>query len=237
MRQRIQRQAETFAYRLAAELPPQIPAAPPPADERESRQFWGPTRDMVKQLGAQPRSARGLPPVKLKGGGTTDIYLNPKTILSTNGNMKLASQAMLEHAKVHGIDYNAVGGPTMGGDVLSHGMVAHSDNPDLAWFSVRDKPKTDHGLGNMIEGAELGPQHRVILTDDVADSGKSLEEAYHHIINTGAQVSAVMPMVERGDRTAARFAALGVPYHPLMNYNDLGIGTLSQPQKTGCQWP
>jgi orotate phosphoribosyltransferase len=39
-----------------------------------------------------------------------------------------------------------------------------------------------------------------------------------------------MPIVDRGDKTRNQFQALGVPYHPLMSYDDLGINTLSKPQ-------
>jgi orotate phosphoribosyltransferase len=83
--------------------------------------------------------------------------------------------------------------------------------------------------GGWIEGSELGPQDRVLLTDDVADTGRSLIDAYHRISSTGAKVAGVMPMVERGDQAGPQFAKLGVPYHPLMHYNDLGINTLSNP--------
>jgi orotate phosphoribosyltransferase len=141
------------------------------------------------------------------------------------------SKAMINHADALGLNYNAVGGPTMGADVVGHGMVAHHPNPDMGWFTVRDQPKTTHGLGKWIEGTEIGPNHSVILTDDVADSGKSLVDAYHKVKGTGAQVSAVMPVVDRGNRTRQQFDALGVPYHPLMNYEDLGINPLSGPRQ------
>jgi len=185
---------------------------------------WQPTVDALREIGGRYRDQ----PVTLKDGRQTNIYLDPKHVFSSNKHMNNLSQAMLEHAQALGIDYNAVGGPTMGADVISHGMVAHHPNPDMGWFTVRDKPKSDHGLGKWIEGTEIGPNHKVILTDDVADTGKSLVDAYHKVRESGAQVTAVMPVVERGDKTRAQFEQLGVPYHPLCNYQDLGIDTLSQ---------
>ena len=166
-------------------------------------------------------------PVTLKDGRQTNIYLDMKSVLSNGRRMGQAAQAMAEYAKSLGLDYNAVGGPTMGADVVSHGMLAH--NPDLEWFSVRGKPKT-YGTtnpGGWIEGAHLGPQHRVILTDDVADTGKSLVDAYNRVRETGANVTAVMPIADRRNKTRTQFEQLGVPYYPLMSYNDLGIDTLS----------
>jgi orotate phosphoribosyltransferase len=200
-----------------------------PQEKAQQLPHWQDTVNMIRDIGGRYRDE----PVTLKDGRQTHVYLDPKGVLSTGGRMKLASQAMLEHAKALGLDYTAVGGPTMGGDVLAHGMTAHSDNPDLKWFSVRSGAKPygvlPKSAGGWIEGSELGPQDRVLLTDDVADTGHSLVDAYHRITSTGAKVSAVMPMVERGDQAGPQFEKMGIPYHPLMHYNDLGINTLSNP--------
>jgi orotate phosphoribosyltransferase len=218
---KISRQSETFAYRCAAPVPQ---GAMTPEEKEAQLEGWAETRDALRDIGGRYREQ----PVTLKDGRQTHVYLDPKHVFATNRTQNAMAHAMLAHAKALGIDYNAVGGPTMGADVISHGMVAHSDNPDMGWYTVRDQPKTTHGLGKWIEGTELGPGHRVILTDDVADSGKSLVDAYHKITDTGAQVAAVMPVVERGDKAGPQFAAMGVPYHPLVHYNDLGIQTLSR---------
>jgi len=226
---RILRQADQFAFRTAD-------LSPPAGVDRTQLPGWAETRDALHDIGGRWRDT----PVTLKDGRQTNVYLDPKNVFSNNKTMTNMARAMLAHANALGLDYNAVGGPTMGADVVSHGMVAHSPNPDMGWFTVRDQPKTDHGLGKWIEGTELSPGHRVILTDDVADSGKSLIDAYHKIISTGAQVAAVMPVVDRGDKTAPQFAALGVPYYPLLHYNDLGINTLSPqsvPQTTAPALP
>lgn len=235
---RILTQREQYAYRIAQEapgLPPQpsqptgppmgAPAGPAPmsAEEKAAQlPHWQHTVNALRDIGGRWRDE----PVPLKDGRTTNIYLDPKNVFSSGRHMNNVGKAMLEHAQALGIDYNAVGGPTMGADVIGHSMVAHSENPDLGWYTVRDKAKS-HGLGKWIEGTEIGPNHNVILTDDVADSGKSLVEAYHKIRESGANVAAVMPVVERGDKTAQQFQALGVPYHPLIHYNDLGISSLN----------
>lgn len=217
---RILRQAETFAYRCAAPDKTQLPG-------------WSDTRDALRDIGGRWREN----PVTLKDGRQTNVYLDPKNVFSSGRHMTNLARAMLSHAQFLGLDYNAVGGPTMGADVVSHGMVAHSPNPDLGWFTVRDQPKTTHGLGKWIEGTEIGPQHKVLLTDDVADTGKSLVDAYHKVTGTGAQVAGVMPVVDRGSQTRAHFENLGVPYHPLMNYDDLGIDSLHGPaQRKARRW-
>ncbi|HYJ54610.1 MAG TPA: orotate phosphoribosyltransferase, partial [Mycobacterium sp.] len=39
----------------------------------------------------------------------------------------------------------------------------------------------------------------------------------------GAVATGVIPMVDRGDVAARRFAQHGVPFHALISYRDLGI--------------
>jgi orotate phosphoribosyltransferase len=64
--------------------------------------------------------------------------------------------------------------------------------------------------------------------DDVASTGKSLVEAYEKVMATGATVVAVISLVDRAGRTQAGFAALAVPYLPLVTYNDLGLPPLGR---------
>lgn len=225
MTRAIERQHQQWPHRVAALHPARRYAnAEIPAEQKAMRQHWPGLVNTIREIGGRWREN----PVTLADGSKTNIYLDLKSVLSNGHRNNQASHAMLEHLNELGLDYNAVGGPTMGADMVSHGMAAH--NPDLDWFAVRSAPKTTHGLGKWIEGAELGPHHKVVLTDDVANTGKSLVDAYHKIRESGAQVSAVVPIVDRGDKTRNQFRALGVPYHPLMSYEDLGINTLSQPQ-------
>lgn len=166
--------------------------------------------------------------VKLSGGGTTDIYLNIKGVLCDGQSMRIAAHALREHLREHKLwvlALTAIGGPTMGGDILSHSLVL-TDPINLKWFSIRNSIKS-HGLGQWIEGATLGPEDKVILVDDVASSGASLVESYERVIETGAEVLAIVPLVDRSDRTAERFANLTeTPYLPVLTYQDLDIPAL-----------
>lgn len=175
---------------------------------------------VIAEIGGRYRET----PVKLAGGGETHVYLDVKGILTNGNRINLAADVMLATIAQLGLEPTAVGGPTMGADVLSHAMVSRSN--DLEWFSVRDFAKTDHGLGRWIEGKEIGPGDKVILTDDVASTGKSLIESYERIIATGAQVLAVIPLVDRAGKTGPRFAELGVPYFPVIDYSELGLTPL-----------
>lgn len=93
-----------------------------------------------------------------------------------------------------------------------------------AWFSVRKEPKS-RGLEQFIEGFRLRdhPGTRVLLVEDVVSTGGSVRKAYDKVIEAGAHVAGVIPMVDRGEVAAQLFAGLDVPYIPLVTYKDLGI--------------
>lgn len=181
------------------------------------------TIGMMRRFAAREREE----PVILATGEQTKVYLDVKGALTDRWRMNLAADAMLAH--VDRFKPTAVGGPTMGADVLTHVMVSRQwRNEQLEWFSVRDRRKTTHGLGLWIEGKRLGPGDRVVLTDDVANSGRSLVEAYERIKETGATVIAVAPFVDRSGMAYGCLQEHGydVLWAPLMTYHDLGLEPL-----------
>lgn len=181
------------------------------------------TIEMMREAG-KPRAQ----PVTLSSGEVTSVYLDVKGHLTTRWRMNLAADAMVLH--IAPFKPTAIGGPTMGSDVLSHAVVSRDwRNEALAWFSVRDKRKTTHGLGLWIEGYRLSDRDRVVITDDVASTGRSLVEAYERVAETGAQVVAIAPMVDRSGTVESRLRAAGiaVPYTPLMTHADLGLAPLN----------
>jgi orotate phosphoribosyltransferase len=158
-------------------------------------------------------------PFKLASGELSNDYVDGKRAVDTGERLMLVSRAVVELAKANGIDFNAVGGLTMGADALAHGV---SIATGCAWFAVRKEPKP-RGREKRVEGCELGSQSRVLLVDDVVSSGGSIRVAFEHVQESGAVVAGVIPMVDRGELGASWFAEQGVPYVALMTYRDLGI--------------
>ena len=69
----------------------------------------------------------------------------------------------------------------------------------------------------------MNPGTRVLLVDDVISTGGSTEIAFDRVTAVGAVVTGVIPMVDRGDVAAERFAKRNVPFAALVTYRDLGI--------------
>jgi orotate phosphoribosyltransferase len=157
-------------------------------------------------------------PVLLASGDWSRHFIDIKRALARGESAILAAQCILEQAE--GFDFDAVGGMTMGADVLAHGVAMLQ--PDLDWFTVRKQAK-DRGTARRIEGGTLGPGRRVLLVDDVVTRGGSILESLDVVEEAGATVVVAIAVVDRGDNGVPAFEQRSVPYFALMTYADLGI--------------
>jgi orotate phosphoribosyltransferase len=160
-------------------------------------------------------------PFKLASGQTSNHYIDGKHAIDTGARLSVVCQAVVDLAAQNQIEFDAVGGLTMGADALAVGVAVLTGK---AWFSVRKEPKS-RGLEQFIEGFRLkdNPGTRVLLVEDVVSTGGSVRKAYDKTIEAGSVVTGIIPMVDRGEVATRKFGDLGVPYLPLVTYQHLGI--------------
>jgi orotate phosphoribosyltransferase len=176
---------------------------------------WQAAFDLIRTRGHERRDE----PFKLASGQLSHDYIDGKYAVDTGERLTIVSRAVADLAARAGIEYDAVGGLTMGADPLAHGVAMVTGK---AWFSVRKEQK-QRGHEQWVEGTRLQPGTRVLLVDDVISTGGSTELALERIAPLGVIVTGVIPMVDRGDAAAKRFAARNVPFVALVTYRDLGI--------------
>ena len=176
---------------------------------------WQAAFELVRDRGYEHREE----PFRLASGQLSHDYIDGKYAVDTGERLGVVSRAIADLAARNGIDFDAVGGLTMGADPLALGIAMVTGK---AWFSVRKEQK-QRGREQWIEGTRLEPGTRVLLVDDVISTGGSTEKAYERVTAVGAVVTGVIPMVDRGDVATKRFAAKGVPFVALITYSDLGI--------------
>ena len=159
-------------------------------------------------------------PFRLTSGATSYDYIDGKRAISDGESLRLVAEAVVDVAGEAGIEFDVVGGLTMGADPLAHAISVLTGK---GWFSVR-KERKEHGKEHLVEGSALPPGSRVLLVDDVITTGKSILQALEAVQSLeDVQVVLAVAIVDRGEQAKAQLGARGVPYQPLLTYRDLGI--------------
>ena len=156
-------------------------------------------------------------PVVLASCDLSRDFIDAKAAVSRGEDLKLACEAILEN--VGDVEFDAVGGLTMGADQFAHVLAVLADKQ---WFVVRKEPK-GRGTNKLVEGAKVGPGNRVLLVDDIVTTGGSIQKAHDVITGLGAIVVAAATLVDRGDVAGNYFREREIPYSPVVTYRDLGI--------------
>ena len=157
-------------------------------------------------------------PVTLSSGAQSRFFLDGKKALAEGRDLALASMCLLDLAASAGVEFDAVGGLTLGADQFAHGVAVMGDKE---WFVVRKQPK-GRGTDRYVEGAQLEGK-RILLVDDVITSGGSSLTAKERIDAEGGIVVLASTLVARSDEPLQRFGDAGVRFEPLFTYADLGI--------------
>jgi orotate phosphoribosyltransferase len=179
--------------------------------------------ELIKERGCEERED----PVTLSGGAETNVYLDMPHVLDSGGRLKLAAAVLMEWIELHVSDpITAIGAPQTGADALV-GAIAVRSQTILKWFTVR-KTYKEHGIVGWIQGAQLNEQDVVVLVDDVVSTGHSLLRACDEVYDAGAQIAAVIPLVDRAGVAASQFDARGIPFWPVLTHRDLDLPPLLQ---------
>ena len=185
------------------------------SSETDRPDTWQAAFELIRTRGYEHRAE----PFRLASGQLSHDYIDGKYAIDTGERLTIVSRAVADLAVRTGIEFDAVGGLTMGADPLAHGIAMVTG---AAWFSVRKEQK-QRGREQWIEGTRLQQGTRVLLVDDVISTGGSTALAFDRVVQVGAVVTGVIPMVDRGDVATELFAQRGVPFAALVTYRDLGI--------------
>lgn len=158
-------------------------------------------------------------PVQLASGNYSRYFIDGKVALGAGDDLRLAAEVISERVAAAGVDYDAVGGLTLGADALCAAIAVVSG---ASWFIVRKEAK-GRGTNRLVEGTRIGEGHRVLLIDDVVTTGGSILKAYDSVQATGARVVAAVTLADRGDDARRSFEERDVPYFSMATYHDMGI--------------
>ena len=170
--------------------------------------------------------------VVLSSGRRSNYYIDARMVsLSGDG---LALTVELMWGKIRELEFEAVGGPTIGADPLVAGLclLAYQRGRNLAGFLVRKEPKA-HGTGRQVEGP-LTPGMRAVIVEDTVTTGETLLNAIAAAEAAGAKVIKVLAVVDREEGGGERLRRAGYDFEPLFTAGELGLtastgGTDAQP--------
>ena len=156
----------------------------------------------------------------LSSGQRAAWYIDLRRVLLSGQSAPLAGRVML--AVTADLDYDAVGGLTLGADPVAAAMMhaAAAQGRILDAFVVRKEGKA-HGLQRRIEGPEVAGR-RVLAVEDTSTTGNSVLSAVDALEEAGAEVAGVAVIVERGAR--GRVTERGLPFRAAYDMGDLGLG-------------
>jgi orotate phosphoribosyltransferase len=157
--------------------------------------------------------------VILSSGREADYYVDLRRVTLAGDSAPLVGEVMLDLTSE--LDYEAVGGLTLGADPVATAMVhaAARQGRHLDAFVVRKEGKA-HGLQRRIEGPDVAGK-KVLAVEDTSTTGGSVLTAVEALHDAGAQVVGVAVIVERGARPKVTEA--GLPYLAAYELADLGL--------------
>ena len=157
--------------------------------------------------------------VILSSGKEADYYVDLRRITLDHVAAPLVGEVMLDLVK--DLDFDAVGGLTLGADPVATAMmhVAAKNGRALDSFVVRKEGKA-HGLQRRIEGPDVAGK-RVLAVEDTSTTGGSVLTAVEALKEAGAIVVGVAVIVERGAKDAIE--AAGYKYYAAYQLSDLGL--------------
>ena len=159
--------------------------------------------------------------VTLSSGREADYYVDLRRVTLSGRAAPLVGRVLLELTA--DLDFDAVGGLTMGADPVATAMLhaAAAQGRALDAFVVRKEAKA-HGLQRRIEGPDIAGR-RVLVLEDTSTTGGSPLAALQAVREAGATVVAVATIVDRATGAGEKIEAEGVPYRYAFSLDDLGL--------------
>lgn len=158
----------------------------------------------------------------LSSGKKASYYVDMRKLTLDHRAAPAIGRIMLDLIRdVHGVV--AVGGLTLGADPIANAVLHESvrAGTPLDAFVVRKEPK-DHGRGRQIEGADVAGK-RVVVVEDTSTTGQSALKAVEALRREGAEVVAVVVIVDRRTGAQAAVEAEGLQWLAAIDLDDLSL--------------
>lgn len=146
--------------------------------------------------------------ITLSSGKESDYYIDARRVTLKPEGAALTAKLMLDVVK--DINYDAIGGPTLGADPLigAIGVLSFQNGNPKNTFIIRKAAKA-HGKQQQVEGPEIKEGAEVILIDDVATTGKAFIESIDVLNQMGIRAVKCLCVVDRREGASEAVQAKG----------------------------
>jgi orotate phosphoribosyltransferase len=157
-----------------------------------------------------------------KEGHVLDWCIDLRELLYRPVYLKSATELMWERIKHLQPDF--IGGMTMSAEQITGGLLqaALRDGRELAGFSVRRIPKA-YGTRRQVEGVNPTPGSRVVLVDDLIDSGRAIADVMKLMREGRANVVGVATVVDFRNPGCSVMLEASVHRVALFGLQDFGL--------------
>ena len=152
---------------------------------------------------------------KLTSGKISPYYLDLRILPSYPNLYRKFMMFAVELLKSMNVEFDAVAGIETAGIVHASYLGCLLNKPIVY---IRKKPK-EHGTRRLVEGNILGKQ--VLLVDDVATTGGSLEHGVKAVINEGGSVNYALVLIDRLEGASQRLKKYGVQLLAVLNIDEI----------------
>jgi orotate phosphoribosyltransferase len=155
----------------------------------------------------------------LASGKQSTYYINSKKAIFNAEAVWLLGEVIYQVTR--SINIQAIGGPEVGAIPMATAaaMRYHEQGQSIEAFYVRKQAK-GHGSKEMVEGV-VRPGDKVAMLDDVLTTGGSVLQAIKEVERLGAEVAAVVCIVDRLE--GARETLANYDFLPIFTIRDFGI--------------
>jgi orotate phosphoribosyltransferase len=160
--------------------------------------------------------------VTLSSGLEADYYVDLRRVTLDGEAAPLVGHVLLDLTA--DLDFDAVGGLTLGADPVAGAMLhaAAARGRRIDAFVVRKSAKA-HGMQRRVEGPDIAGR-RVLVVEDTSTTGGSPLTAVEAVREAGAEVVAVVTIVDRATGAAEKIEqGAGVPYRFAFSKDELGL--------------
>ncbi len=162
----------------------------------------------------------------LASGKRSNYYIDMREVTLHPEGMYLVGKIMfqmIEEKRKGGLQIEAVGGVTLGGDpiVSSTALISYIERKPVIPFIIRKEPKS-HGTGQWIEGVgNLRKGMVTVILEDVVTTGGSSLKAVKISREHGLDVRGVFALVDREEGGRVEIEKEGLFFHPVFSIKEL----------------